>query len=305
MHSLRRAACLTLLLVLSAGCASTPKEPEAKVEPYDPKWEQAEAPEPIGKLLAGVDMSLRGWTKLVLSAQTDEERAQARGLELDLMRRVRPRVADLIHELESGPPTNRIPAAAALGFTHAREAQSPLLAALHDPSADVVNNALIGLAVLQLADTPLAEIETLLARHDDGFVRSNAAWALRSLIEAGADGTPIAATARQALIDPEPFVRAQAALILAQLADGDAVSSIGELAREPTPFVVLAATRALALIGRTNPHAKGPAARELVRAWERANAKLHGAMQRALIELAGENHGDKLEDWAEWVAKLP
>lgn len=289
-----------------AACSSTRSDADApKAEPYDPSWEQSGAPEPIGKLLAGVDMTLRAWTKLVLSAQTEEERRQARGLELDLMRRVRPRLAELIAELETGPPANRIPAAAALGFTHAPEAQSPLLAALADTNRDVVNNALIGLAVLQRADTPLVTLEALLVDHTDSFVRSNAAWALRSLIEAGADGTTSIAPARLALSDPEPFVRAQAALLLGTQHDTESVATIGELARESTPFVVLAATEALARIGTAEPHAKGAAARELVRAFEKADDKLRGAVQRALIRLAGENRGAKLEDWVEWARKLP
>lgn len=299
-------ALVPVLVAALAACSSSKKAPEAaKPEPYDPTWTRADAPEPIGKLLATVDMSLRAWTKLMLSAQSEEEQRQARGLELDLMRRVRPRVADLIHEVEHGPPANRIPAAAALGFTHAPEAQSPLLNALHDPHVDVVNNALIGLAVLQMPDTPLGNIEDLYAHHPEGYVRSNAAWALRSLIGAGADGSAVVDSARLALSDPEPFVRAQSALILAGQKDGESLAQIGELARESTPFVVLAASESLAELGRAEPRLKGGAARELVRAFEKANDSLKVTVQRSLIKLAGENHGDELAGWVEWARKLP
>ncbi|MCC6407722.1 MAG: HEAT repeat domain-containing protein [Planctomycetes bacterium] len=300
-----RAPILLLLVLPLVGCASTPDPKAGEPVPYDPNWARTDAPEPIGKLLATVDMSMRAWTKLVMSAQTEEERRQARGLELDLMRRVRPRLTELVHELENGPPANRIPAAAALGFTRTAEAQSPLLNALHDPNADVVNNALIGLAVLQLADTPIATIADLYAHHPESYVRSNAAWALRSLIEAGADGTAVVEPARLALSDPEPFVRAQSALILALQKDAESVAAIGELARESTPFVLIAAAEALAQLGREEPRAKGPAARELVRAWTHVDKKLQGVLRRALIKLSGENRGDKLEDWVEWAAKLP
>ncbi|MCE9593249.1 MAG: HEAT repeat domain-containing protein [Planctomycetes bacterium] len=308
MQRLPRTSFVLFVMIPLGACASTAAKKDAdkdKALPYDPKWSQPDAPEPIGKLLATVDMSLRAWTKLVLSAESEEERRQARGLELDVMRRVRPRVAELIHELENGAPSNRVPAAAALGFTHAPEAQSPLLNALHDPRADVVSNALIGLAILQMADTPLAPIVELFAHHTDGFVRSNAAWALRSLIEAGADGSSAVESARTALSDSEPFVRAQAALILAGQKDTTSIAAIGELTRESAPFVVLASSEALAQLGRDDLHFKGAAARELARAFEGSDKKLRGILQRALIELSGENHGDDPNDWLEWAAKLP
>ena len=102
-----------------------------------------------------------------------------------------------MRELESGPPINRIRAAAALGFTHAVEAQSPLLNALSDPLADVQHNALLGLAILARADTPLEPICRLCEFSPDAETRGQAAFALRSIVNAGGAADCAATTARR------------------------------------------------------------------------------------------------------------
>ncbi len=299
------ASAMLVLIVLASGCKSSKAKTGPDTLPYDPHWSQPDAPQPIGKLLADVDASLRAWTKLVMSARSAEEKRAAQGLELDLSRRVHPRTAELITQLESGPPANRIPAAAALGFSHAPEAQSPLLNALHDSNVDVVNNALIGLAILDLKDTPLGPIQEIYANNPDGRVRSNAAWAARTLMENGADGSALRDTARLALADSEPFVRAQSALILAQLEDADSITQLGELAQESTAFVSLAAGEALAVIGKANPHQKGPTARALAIAYGKLDKKERPVILRALLKLSEQNLGEDPKDWLEWAYKLP
>lgn len=307
MNIHRRQAVLALAVLALCSCASNAKKDSA-LEPttYDPAVVAPDAPEPIGKLLVDLDASLRAWTSRVLSAESREEKRTAYGLELDIRRRVKPRVAELIHELETSPaPSNRMTAAAALGFSAAVEAQSPLLNALHDPSIDVVNNALIGLAVLRRADTPLEPLQGVLSDHPDGMVRSNAAWALRSVVEAGAEGASASAVARAALHDSEPFVRGQSALLLAAIDDFDAVEGIADLALDPTPFVRLCASRALVAIGLADPHSKGMAARALAQSYAQAEKELKPALRRALAQLAGGDLGDESKPWLEWAAKMP
>jgi hypothetical protein len=136
-HRLRRVFSPSLMLVvLLAACASEPKK--EPIEGNDPKpagqlIEATDQPEPIGKFMSDLDSSIRAWTNLIMSAQTEEDRRKASLLEQSLSAATHKRRAELIHELESGPLSNRVVAACALGFTHDIEAQSPLLAALNDP----------------------------------------------------------------------------------------------------------------------------------------------------------------------------
>lgn len=296
-----------LALAGLSACATPAKEaPTPQPVAIDSNADRPDAPVPIGKLMVDIDASMRAWTKLVLSANTAEEKRQARMLELDLRRRVRPRTAELIHELESGPPTNRTTAAAALGFTQSPEAQSPLLAALSDKDPDVVNNALIGLAILQLGDTPLGPIIELFETSPDPQVRSNAAYALRSLMEAGAPSEQVRESARRALEDSEPFVRMQAALILAMMVDGESTEKIGELTGDSAALVRRAACEALARIGLDDPHSKGQAARALARALQAAPEEQRAVPHRALVNLTGgQDFGDDPKEWLEWAYKLP
>src|SRR5688572_22189831 len=147
-----------LALAVAASCASTPSSPAADegAEAYVPIQPQAD--EPIGKFLADVDLSMRYWTNLKLSARSEEDRRKARELESIVGIASTRRLEELLVELQSGPPRNRQRAATALGFTHDRRALGPLLAALDDADPDVVHNALLGLTLLGFPDTPTLRI---------------------------------------------------------------------------------------------------------------------------------------------------
>ena len=303
-HTRRRAGTLLLLALVAAGCSSTGKRREPLIEDLGPQVFPNPAPEPIGKFLADLDTSIRDWTTLTHTARTSEERRMARLLELDLNRRAYPRRDELVEQLETGPPYNRVRAATALGFTRAVEAQSPLLAALEDPDPDVVHNALLGLALLERPDTPLERIAELAARDADPHTRGNAAYALRSIVQAGGRSEVVLPAARLGLADPEPLVRVQSALTLGVLGDEASLQRLADLAHDPTPLVRQASLRAIVLIGEEARGGKGPAARALT-AMLAAPGKDEALVRRSLIELAGIDYGKDLEPWVEWANRLP
>lgn len=296
---------LVPLLALLAACSSSAtQEPQPAVEetfvPHQPPQ-----PEPIGKLLADLDLKMRAWTNLTLTARSEEERRRARELGSMLQLETRKRLDELVLELETGPPRNRQRAAAALGFTHDPRVLGPLLAALEDPDLDVVHNALLGLALLSLAETPTETIATLMSEHPDPATRSNAAYALRTVVEAGADPQPVVPAARMALLDSEPGVRLQAALVVGLAADGESVQRLADLLHDEEPLVQLAATEALVLIGqRSGPH-KGAAARALVDAWLDAERLFKARLRESMVTLAGKDLGNDDERWVEWSRNLP
>lgn len=257
----------------------------------------------IGEFLAKIDLAMRAWTRLAQTAANAEERRQARELERFLRHQATQRRAELVVQLETGPPYNRQRAASALGFTDAA-ALSPLLAALSDPEPDVVHNALLGLALLADPATPLEPIAALLQDSSDPHTRANAAYALRSVIEAGASAEPALGAARQGLVDSEPLVRVQAALILGLAGDGESIGALNDQIYDPTPLVARAAIEAMVLIAERDPSSRGPVARALLAAVDHAPSMVRTPAKAALLQVAGEDHGER-EDWLRWAQGLP
>jgi HEAT repeat protein len=290
--------------LLAAACTSTPEDRDES-KPDDLVRIQLGEPEAIGALLLQLDSTIQQWSLLSLTAKSPAERRQARVLEAVLVETASKRRDDLIRELESGPPLNRIRAAAALGFTRAVEAQSPLLAALSDPHPDVVHNALLGLAVLGRGDTPVDDVCRILERSEDAQTRSQAAWALRSIVGAGGGGDVALGAARRGLIDPEPFVRAQCALVLGLLGDGDSYAALADALYDEAPLVSQAASESLPLIAKAVPERKGDIARALVEAYARDDAALKARARRAMASIADVDYGEELTPWAEWARRLP
>jgi HEAT repeat protein len=257
----------------------------------------------IGEFLAKIDLAMRAWTRLALTASDAEERRQARELERFQRHETAQRREELVVQLETGPPYNRVRAASALGFTDAA-ALSPLLAALSDPEPDVVHNALLGLALLADPTTPLAPISNLMLGGLDPHTRANAAYALRSVIEAGASPDPALGAARQGLIDTEPLVRVQAALILGLAADGESIEALDDQIYDPAPLVSRAAIVALLEMAERDPALRGPVARALLAAVDVAPASTRQNAKSALVKIAGVDHGER-EDWLRWAQGLP
>ena len=298
---------LAIALPLTA-CGSTPDEPES--EPYVPPEEQAEPS--VGYYLTDLDNQLRAWTNLKLDASTNRERRVLRGLERELTQVTARRQDDLLAQLDSSFPRNRAVAAVALGFTGDDAVVSPLLNALSDPDPGVVNNALVGLGVLGSPDTPLARLCYILNTDPDPWTRNNAAYAMQSVIYASvADrGEPPAddcarESCRDALIDNEPGVRAQAAGVLGILVDEQSVQSLGDMLYDEVPLVSKAAAASLANIGLKRMESKGSVARLLVEALERVDPKHRDYILAQMRHIAADDYGDDTDLWVEWAYRLP
>jgi hypothetical protein len=290
----------------SSTSGSTPSEADLipLVEPYDPAANRRQR-DPIGTVLLELDLSMEDWNKLILTARTGEQRNQASLLEKDIMRRVHLYLDELVIQLETGPPANRIVSAMALGFSRDRAVLSPLLAALEDVHPAVVNNALLGLALLGQSDTPLGGAALLLREATDPTTRHNAAYALLHCVNNGSDPAVALASARLGLADEHPGVRAQCALLLATAGDTASLDDLIARLSDDVQLPASAAARALGSLGRGDNHYKGKVARALAAALGRAEGGLRVSLLRELARLAGVNMGEEAEPWVEWAHRLP
>lgn len=300
-----------------AGCASTPTESSPAAEaaaqskstaPERPIAEIVEAtntPQPIGMLLVTLDQEITAWNNLFLMAQTEVERSKARNLEKTIMTTAYNRRAELIEQLESGPPNNRIVAAAALGFTRDPSVQSPLLAALDDQHPEVVSSALLGLWLLGSVDTPLDRIASRLTAGETEDVRTNAALCLSTLVRAGARAPSAQPALRIGMLDRAVTVRAHCALALAELGDTESFQAIADMLNEDTTLSIAAGARAIAFMATQDIKLRGKAARALVGAWMRAEEPAKTSLFRSMVELSGTNYGDDEEEWSKWASRLP
>lgn len=303
----RLAAPVFALGLLVASCASTGDTPVPGTPEKDPVRPELREEAPIGMFLAEADSAIQSWCNLALTASTPARRNQMRMLEQVLNDRMARRCDELVRELSSGPPINRIRAAAALGFSGKVEAQSPLLAALSDPQPDVAHNALLGLAVLARADTPLDEVCRRAEFDSDPQTRAQAAFALRAIVNAGGSGDCARGTARRGLSDPEPFVRSQCALVLGLLADGESVPALTGMLKDEHAHVQSAAAEGLLLMVERDATQKGPVGRALVSTWLEARSKdpLKRITMDTLVQISDVNYGDDVMHWNEWAKRLP
>jgi len=297
---------LSLATLGCLACASTGGDDSPEATAYDPSLVRATREVEIGVFLTNIDRTIGSWNHLKLTGTTPDDTRKVRGLEEDLEYQTARRRHELIEQLETGPPFNRQVSAVALGFTNSDEALSPLLAALNDPSIDVVSNALLGLAILRRSTTPLNGIIQQLDTGAEERVRVNAAYAARQVMDAGATTPPeLLYSARAALRDPAAAVRSQCVLILAQLRDVDSIEAIELILYDDTPLVAIAAARALAYLGSVDQHVKGQCARALAAALSKVDRNVREGVLRSLRELSGANFGREAEDWLEWAHRLP
>jgi hypothetical protein len=314
----RRALLLAALLPpLVAACSSThadrsPAEEAAdearSTAPERPIAQIVEAtrtPEPIGTLLASLDQQMRAWNNLFLRAENEVDRAKARNLEKAIMTATHNRRGEILEQLESGPITNRIVAAAALGFTRDESVQGPLLAALDDDEPQVVSSALLGLWLLGRADTPLDRIAAHLTRSTDDELRTNAALCLSTLIQNGARAPSALPALRIGLLDDAPTVRAHCALALAELVDTESFQAIADMLGTGPTLTVAAAAKSVSYLALQDGALRGRGARALVGAWLRADEPAKSRIYRALVELSGTNYGTDEEEWSRWASRLP
>ncbi len=281
---------------------------ERVAEPYAPDPDRPEVP--IGAFLTEMDGNIRAWTTLTLTAKSEADVRKWRVLEQDLVYRASGRKAELLEQLESGPPINRTVAAMGLGFVRPPEEGEkivgPLLNALGDSDPQVVNNAVVALGMLASPSTPIGPIAALLAKESDNRLRGNAALTLRKVIEAGAPWDPQwIGEVRHGLIDPGPEVMTQCCLLLGLIGDVESIESLALLLQQQPALVCSAAAKALALIGTRVPESEGACARALVAGYKEASDELRPRIRRPMVELAGRDFGDDPEPWEEWAQRKP
>ena len=110
--------------------------------------------------------------------------------------------------------------------------------------------------------------------------------------------------ARVGLLDAEPGVRSQCALVLGNLVDKASLDSLTDHLVDPVPLVAAASARAIGHIGRNEPSAKGKAARALVAALDEAKGAAEKEVHSNLVYLAGVDHGKRVvmdgSGWSAW-----
>jgi len=303
------AVCLALLVALLSSCASSDssrsKGYTTTARTLDARGVEVQETA-LGQYLMRLSLSIEMWGSLVRGAEDGKDQRQAELLEGDLRHRSRKRFEELVDQLRTGPDQNRAIAAAALGFTGYESAVGPLLGALADPAPGVVSNALLGLSQLGQPITPLEPVALCLSEGSDPGLRANAARCLNSvLIAGGSSSEAVLEAVRYALIDEEPAVRGQAALILAHLVDTDSIGPLSLLLRDPKPYVALAASRSLVFIGTTEVRVKGKCARALVGALDDVDRGIRDRMLLDLQRLSMANYGSETKPWVEWAQRLP
>ncbi len=304
-----------VLVALASACASTEQSPAAEAaaeaksaapeQPIAQLVEATRTPEPIGKLLQTLDQEITAWNNLFLAAQSETDRAKARNLEKSIMTTTYNRRQEILEQLETGPLTNRIVAAAALGFTRDQSVQSPLLAALDDTEPQVVSAALLGLWLLGRQDTPLDRIAAHVTGGETEEVRTNAALCLSTLVKNGARGPSALPALRIGLLDRSPTVRAHCCLALAELGDSESFQAIADMMTDSTTLAVAASARAVGYLATQDIKLRGKAARAMVGAWIRAEEPAKSSIFRSMVELSGTNYGTDEEEWGKWATRLP
>ena len=296
-------AALALALPLLGGCQSPGEADAAEGVPFTPP--EAPDPDSIGYFLAQYDKSLQRWTELKLNPSGPRDLRTLHALETSLSTRAAERRDELVQVLETGPSLNREVAAVALGFSDDPSVLSPLLRALSDPSPNVVQKALLGLGVLGLEETPLAQITYILVQDPDPWTRNNAAYALTRIVSAGGRSDDLGAVAQAALFDEEAGVRAQAASVLGMIRDADSIQPLADLLHDEEGLVLQAAARALVRIGQEHLESKGRVARHLVDALERLPKPRGRYVMAELQTLADSDLGSDVEPWREWAYRMP
>ncbi len=294
------------LLLLLAGCASTPAEEssgtEGEASPYVP-LPLKERPS-AGFFLAEFDNKLRVWSTKTLEAKTDIDWRLVHTLEEEMGQEAWKHRDELIQILEGGAPRNREVAAAALGFTKQPEVLSPLLNALSDPEPAVIQKALLGLGVLADSSTPLSQILFALRSASDPWTRVNAAYALYRIVLAGGGDDNLGPVCQEALLDEEWGVRSQCASILGLLGNVDSIEALGELLRMSEATTCHATAVALRRIAQKDPSRTGQVARMLVDALARAERLDRSFLLEELAALRGANLGMETGPWREWAYGL-
>lgn len=299
------------LLVLLTACSSVPEKPEPipLTEDEIAFLKKLDDPETfslvqeVPYLFPTLINLLTAWLDSALSQDDPKEMRISSNLKDILSRRVYVNFDTIMDQLENGPPPNRVIAAAALGFSRIPESENfpqvfprateALLGVLDCGDDKIVENALLGLYILEDKNAPLDKILEIMVQHHDPDVRANAALAVRAIVSPRVS-EQVLPYVLPALKDEEPKVRNHCILIACQLNDKSTLSALVDLLNDQYALIQANAAKALGQMGTTHTcgylipmlGSRFPIVRE------------HSL--RALCILSGENFGFEIQDWRDW-----
>ncbi len=304
---------IVLLFCVLSGCSST-QGPET-LDPVpltkevidflkslnDPKT--TSVIEDVPKLFFDLNQLLNSWYESSLFKMSKKHIRIHTSLDAMLTRRVYLNFDKILDQLENGSQPNRVIAAAALGFSRIPDderfpqvyprAIEALILALDSGDDAIIENALLGLSVLEEFSTPKETILQLMTQHHNPAVRANAALCLSAII-LPSDADLVMPHVLPALKDDEPKVRNHAVSIILELQSPGAVTPLIELLTDRYDLIRANAARALGVLGEISAcgalisQLDNP--KEIVRYWSLDSLK----------KLSGEDYGDEQERWTEW-----
>jgi hypothetical protein len=312
---------ILLSLALLAGCSSTPTDPE---EPAPGESAEAEnpdgAPEAPENLLKKPERlklywQLEQYGERYMRAQDKSEIGTRRAVHEELLR---PLVDENLEELlrtlarEDESEFRRI-AALGLGFgTDAGRIVPALAPVLGEEDVTLVNNAVLGLWVLDDPRTPVRPLVELL-NHPDPDIRNNAPMALARTLRArkreglGPDREIKRASGRLVLLVSTPteddHVRAHAAAALGAIGDPAATDILVNLLDDDSSAVRTRSAEGLGMLGREEAitplidalnASRAPTERRMIIASLTHIAKIRG------YPCDPEALGAKAENWRNW-----
>jgi|GEM_PF-3023729 len=299
------------LILLFAACSSAPQRPEPipLTEEEIAFLKKLDDPETFSLvqdvpfLFPTLINLLTAWHDSALSQDEQKDVRISSNLKDILSRRVYVNFDTIMDQLANGPPPNRVIAAAALGFSRIPESENfpqvypraveALLGILDCGDDKIVENALLGLYILEDENMPLDKILDIMVQHHDPDVRANAALAVQAVASPRV-GEKVLPYVLPALKDEEPKVRNHCILIASRLNDKSTLSALVELLNDPYALIQANAAKALGVLGtaHTCGHlipllgSRFPIVRE------------HSLW--ALCVLSGKDYGYEVKDWQEW-----
>jgi hypothetical protein len=287
-----------------ADATSAASAPAAEDVPPPAAGPFAEAPEARNERLLKLEWACDQWWVATQKQEAEKQAAMA-GL---LATYVDDHFDAVVSDLRFGSPRHRRTMAAALGFSGRTDAVPPLMEALKDQYADVVQHALLALAELARAETAqkgklpkdVVDPEPIAAylRHPNAAIRSNAAMVLARVAN---PNTPrsLLLVLTSAVEDSDPVVRTHA---VAALGSFGGKESFPYLVKALHDEVLLVRVRAALSLGRMRDREAAPYLVAMLRNGDE-KIDVKRAAAKALREISGNSKLDTLDPRA-WEAEF-
>lgn len=286
---------LLAAVALGAGCSSggTSRDKPYVTQPYEAPPGRGELS--TGELILSCEQHLQAWQQAMAGQRTRQNKEDLQGIELALKAITHREQARLEEQAVSGPPRNRAVASAALAFTADPKVLPLLMNNVSDPDPMVRTNALLGVGVLGLAETPTRPIYAAVSDPAaTADVRRNGAYAAFRVAEktrSDPDGA-LASTFGSQLGNPDPSVRAQCVVGIGLVRAAPMLPPVTDLlAHDPDAQVRTGCAFALGEIG--SPGSVGP----LLEAMSDEDKLTAGTARASLVKLHGRDEGPDPDDW--------